>query len=232
MPVPFSLFFERVRLATAIETQQELAAVLGVNRSAVTQAKKRDAVPDKWLLALSRAYGLNPDWLERGEGVVQGAPRIQTSSVAGNDPLEQAGMDAFDEFARVPKVQAMLCAGGGSFETELGVKEYYAFRRNWLERRGDPARMVLMDVTGNSMEPEIKEGDTVLIDQSQGRIIAGGVFALGIEDTVMIKRVEKQPGALILHSDNTDYSSIRLMGEELDQVRIIGKLIWIAREYR
>jgi phage repressor protein C with HTH and peptisase S24 domain len=85
---------------------------------------------------------------------------------------------------------------------------------------------------GNSMEPEIHEGDTVLIDQSQRDIIAGGIYAVGVEDTVMVKRVEKRPGGLALLSDNHDYSPIVLRGEELETVRVIGKVIWLGREYR
>ena len=92
--------------------------------------------------------------------------------------------------------------------------------------------MVLMEVFGNSMEPEIKEGDVVLIDQSRRDILAGGIYAVGVEDTVMVKRVEKMPGALVLRSDNTDYAPITLSGGELDTVRVIGKILWVSREYR
>ena len=89
-----------------------------------------------------------------------------------------------------------------------------------------------MDVFGDSMEPEIKQGDTVLIDQSQKNFLAGAIYAVGVEDTVMVKRLEKRPSALVLLSDNRAYSPIVLQGDELETVRIIGKIVWICREYR
>lgn len=92
--------------------------------------------------------------------------------------------------------------------------------------------MVLMDVFGNSMAPEIKDGDTVLIDQSQIDIIAGTVYAVGVEDTIMIKRIEKHPRKLVLLSDNTENTPIFLSDEEMDRVRIIGKVLLIRRELR
>ena len=92
--------------------------------------------------------------------------------------------------------------------------------------------MVLMDIFGNSMEPELKDGDTVLIDESQKDILAGAVYAVGIDDTIMVKRLEKHPNKLVLHSDNKDYSPIYLQGDEINSVRIIGKIIWICREFR
>jgi phage repressor protein C with HTH and peptisase S24 domain len=92
--------------------------------------------------------------------------------------------------------------------------------------------MVLMDVFGNSMSPEIKDGDMVLIDQSQTDIFAGTVYAVGVEDTIMVKRIEKHPRKLVLLSDNKEYTPIFLSDDEMDRVRIIGKVLWICRELR
>ena len=82
------------------------------------------------------------------------------------------------------------------------------------------------------MAPELKDGDTVLVDESQKAIIAGALYAVGIEDTVMVKRVEKHPNNLVLQSDNKDYAPIFLNESEMNRARIIGKIVWVAREYR
>jgi phage repressor protein C with HTH and peptisase S24 domain len=92
--------------------------------------------------------------------------------------------------------------------------------------------MILIDVYGNSMEPELKDGDTVLIDTSQKEILAGSIYAVGIDDTIMVKRLEKHPGKLVLMSDNKDYETIYLSQSEMDSVRIIGKIVWISRDVR
>jgi phage repressor protein C with HTH and peptisase S24 domain len=92
--------------------------------------------------------------------------------------------------------------------------------------------MVLMDIFGNSMSPELRDGDTVLVDESQKDILSGAMYAVGVEDTIMVKRVEKHPNRLVLLSDNRDYSPIYLQVEEIDSIRIIGKVIWVCREFR
>ena len=97
---------------------------------------------------------------------------------------------------------------------------------------GDADRMVLMDVFGNSMEPELRDGDTVLVDQGQKDVLAGAVFAVGIEDTIMVKRVEKHPNKLVLLSDNTRYAPIYLDEGHRDAVRIIGRVVWACRNFR
>ena len=211
----FDSFFKRVQNATGIQSQNELASVLGVNRSAVSQAKRKGSVPARWILQLSRKFGLNPDWLETGFGR------------SGLTRLDKGG-----EFEKIPKVNARLCAGGGSFEVGSDITAYYAFRSDWLHRKGAARSMVLMDIFGNSMEPELKDGDTVLVDEGQKKIIAGALYAVGIEDTVMVKRLEKHPNILVLRSDNEQYAPIYLEGSDMESARIIGKVVWVGREYR
>jgi len=212
----FANFLQRVYEAAGIDSQTDLARVLGVNRSAVTQARKKGAIPDRWLLQLFRSYGLNPEWLETGNG----------SIFLGTKPRPAT------EYEKIPKVSARLCAGDGSFEVGADIQGYYSFRKAWLSKRGVVDKMVLLDIFGNSMEPEMRDGDTVLVDQSQKNILAGAIFALGIEDTIMVKRVEKHPNKLVLRSDNRNYAPIYFEGQEADQVRILGKVIWVCREIR
>jgi len=212
----FDNFLKRVFETTGVNSQSELAEALDINRSAITQARKKDAIPSKWLLQLFRRYGLNPDWVETGNGqafIHEGTP----------DP---------PDFIEIPKVEARLCAGGGSFEVGSDILGFYSFKKNWLRSKGSPGKMVLMDIFGNSMAPEMKDGDTVLIDQEQNNILSGAIYAVGVEDTIMVKRVEKHPNTLVLLSENKDYAPIHLKSGESGSLRIIGKVIWICRELR
>ncbi|MCK5683968.1 S24 family peptidase, partial [bacterium] len=136
------------------------------------------------------------------------------------------------EFKYIPKVAARLSAGTGSFDVEDNITDYLSFQTKWLAKKGSANSMVAMEVFGQSMEPVIREGDTVLIDQAQNIIIAGVIYAVGVEDTILIKRLEKHPEKLVLSSDNKNYEPIYIKKEEANKVRIIGKVIWSCREYR
>jgi phage repressor protein C with HTH and peptisase S24 domain len=212
--IKFEPFIKRIFEETGISSQSELATILNVNRSAITQARNKQSIPEKWLLKLYRIYGLNPEWLENG---------------IGEKNLKKIDDDSFKN---IPKVTARLCAGGGSFESGSDIEGYYSFKRDWLQTKGSPDKMVMMDIFGNSMEPEMRDGDTILIDESQKDIIAGTVYAVGIDDTIMVKRVEKHPNKLVLLSDNISYNPIYLQGIEMNSIRIIGKVLWICRELR
>jgi phage repressor protein C with HTH and peptisase S24 domain len=212
----FTSFYKRVADAAGITSLSELADILGLNRSSITQARKKDAIPATWLLQLFRRYGLNPDWLEKGREPKYLRPELDNDAA----------------FHTIAKVEARLCAGAGSFDVSSQTVGHFSFRKSWLRAKGQASQMVLMDVFGNSMTPEIKDGDMVLVDQSQRNILAGAIYAVGIEDTIMVKRIEKHPRKLVLLSDNKAYAPIFLTGEEIDSVRIIGKVIWIGRELR
>jgi len=207
----FDIFLKRLCDHTDIRSQSDLANALNISRSAITQAKKNDSIPQKWFNELSRKFDLNPRWLEYGAG-----------STFSN---------ANDTFVQIPKVKARLSAGGGSFETKAEIAEFYSFRADWLNKKGRPKDMVLMDIIGNSMEPELKEGDTVLIDQFQKAVLAGAIFAVGLADTIVVKRLERRPEELILLSENKNYPPTCFRGEEMNGVRIIGKVIWSCREF-
>ncbi len=64
----FQEFLERVKTATDIRTQGNLADMLGVRQATVSDAKKRNSVPAEWLMKLYRSHKLNPVWLADGIG--------------------------------------------------------------------------------------------------------------------------------------------------------------------
>ncbi|MBQ8172769.1 MAG: helix-turn-helix domain-containing protein [Mailhella sp.] len=133
----------------------------------------------------------------------------------------------------VPEVGARLAAGRGSLETTGDVRNYFSFRHDWISRKGNPDEMVLMRVCGNSMEPDIRHGDIVLVDQGKKQIYGHAIYAVGINEEIYIKQVETLPGGtLVLRSRNPEYEPIHvdLRGDLADSVRVIGRIIWHCRE--
>ena len=214
----FEIFIRRAFKALKISSQNRLAILLGINRAGITQAKNKGVVPDKWILELYRRYGINPDWIETGKGKIFIA--------------ERNGKIIIPKYKGVPHVKARLCAGDGSFEVDENIRDYWMFRTEWLKSKGVASDMILIDIHGNSMEPELKDRDTVMIDTSRKEILAGAIYGVGIEDTIMVKRIEKHPGKLVLISDNKDYEPVYLSQDEMGSVRIIGKVVWISRDVR
>jgi phage repressor protein C with HTH and peptisase S24 domain len=88
--------------------------------------------------------------------------------------------------------------------------------------------MVLIKVSGDSMEPTLLNGDLVLVDRGRDYLDPqGGVYAIALDDVIMIKRVQPTGDRVRIISDNKMYEPFEV---KADQVRVNGKVIWFARE--
>ena len=66
--MPFQDAYERILQSTDLRTQTDVAALLGVKQSSISEAKRRNHIPDSWILTLFNKKGLNPSWIRTGEG--------------------------------------------------------------------------------------------------------------------------------------------------------------------
>lgn len=62
----FEQQFARVQEVTGTRTQIELAEILGIRQSSISDANRRQSVPDSWLLLLLEKYSTNPAWVRTG----------------------------------------------------------------------------------------------------------------------------------------------------------------------
>jgi phage repressor protein C with HTH and peptisase S24 domain len=129
----------------------------------------------------------------------------------------------------VPRLNVHLSAGGGKDQVELDfVKQSpQAFRAEWIrERRLKPNKLAAMIASGNSMEPAIYGGDSLLIDTSQVEVADGLVYALWYDGGERVKRLFRLPGGgLRIKSDNPDHGTIELGPDYAGHVRIIGRVV-------
>ena len=243
---------DRLLQGAGLRRDSQLAELLGVSPQAVSQARRKGRIPDGWVIKVAAQFGLSTDWIFFGKkpgaetSASVAAPQEQSKDDSQRADTDQrrsrgrsfygevpAGSDENIDVVMVPLVGARLAAGRGSLETEGEVQSYFSFRSDWLCRKGDPDKMVLMKVCGDSMEPDIRHGDMVLVDQGKTQIYGHAIYAMGINEEIYVKQVETLPGGtLVLRSRNPEYEPIRvdLRGDLADSVRVIGRVIWCCRE--
>ena len=72
------------------------------------------------------------------------------------------------EYVRRYADDVRLAAGSGTTVENENVAGYVAFRRDWMRRHGLRAeRCSLVDVTGDSMEPELFDGDSLSANMTE-----------------------------------------------------------------
>ena len=100
-------------------------------------------------------------------------------------------------------------------------------RENYLEIRSDLRADFCLVAKGDSMiGARILDGDIVFI-RKQEAVNNGEIAAVIIEDEATLKRVYYYPeqGKLILQAENPKYEPFVYLGEELNQIKILGKAV-------
>lgn len=189
--------------------------------------------------ALSRLIGRNPAYIH--QYVTRGTPRrlaerdrrVLARFFGVPETMLGAPEDAAPaRHVAVPRLDVSASAGPGALvegETPLG---HLAFDPAWLRRigSGDPARLSLVRVSGDSMAPTLADGEEILVDGGDGAgRLRDGIYVLRIDDALVVKRIALRPDgrALSVLSDNPaapdwpDCDPARL--------RIVGRVVWAAR---
>lgn len=64
----FDAQLKRLMLVTETTSLSGLARYLGVRQSAVSDARRRGAMPAEWFIGLMQIMNLNPEWILTGKG--------------------------------------------------------------------------------------------------------------------------------------------------------------------
>ena len=154
---------------------------------------------------------------------------VQSLSSVGRG--EDATENLANEFSMVVKKKGAISAGPGLTPTDQ-VDFQLAFRNDWLEKYGGVNQLVALEVEGDSMAPELKEKDVVLINKNIKEVsLGGGIYAIKWKGNILVKRLQVNPqtGTVLIKSDNPSYETLET---NLDDIEIEGKIIWFGREIR
>lgn len=95
--------------------------------------------------------------------------------------------------------------------------------------RGKPSDFLLINVRGDSMEPDFRQGDQIIVDKRDRSPAQPGPFAIwdGEWNEYVVKNVERsRDGEVRIFSSNSKYSSSVV---ESENTKIIGRPVWFGR---
>lgn len=184
------------------------------------------------LSRLSRLIGRNPAYIQ--QHVMRGSPRrldeqdretiaaflgIDEEMLGGRAP-RMVGVARFD--------LAASAGPGGMTEIEAPRAALMLPPETLAGLGVRAADASMIRVAGDSMVPTLWPGDDILVDAGQTCVRGkGGVYVLRLDDVLMVKRVARGTGRLIVTSDNPEAPS---PGEVAgDRVAIVGRVVWVSR---
>jgi phage repressor protein C with HTH and peptisase S24 domain len=193
------------------ESQSDFANKIGVSIAGFRNWLDESSEPKIAALArIAELTGADLNWLIMGE------------------PGKGEGKGS--EFAMVKELDVLASAGAGALnqESQTGL---VSFRRDWLRERGiNPNAATVISAWGDSMEPTIRSGDTLLVDNSIDRIRDEGIYVLVVGGLTIVKRLMVAAnGDLRLSSDNPQFGSEIIKKQDLSDLHVAGRVMWFGR---
>jgi phage repressor protein C with HTH and peptisase S24 domain len=105
-------------------------------------------------------------------------------------------------------------AGEGIYNYVIETVDTISLDRNFFRTNIDTNKVKGIQVDGDSMEPTLKDGDYVLIDENI-KFGVNGIYAIQYGGQILIKRLQfKMDGTVLIISDNQKYESETFNPEE------------------
>ena len=150
-------------------------------------------------------------------------PKPRRSRAPDGSPVPLAG---------IPEVEVEASAGPGALAYEhVSEKARWFLPESMIRYEGGavPDAIRVLRVRGESMEPELSEGDRLLVDTSNRVPATGEMFVLWDGNGLVVKRVDHaaaEEPALLLKSANPDYADYTALAGD---VHVVGKVLWTVK---
>lgn len=123
--------------------------------------------------------------------------------------------------------------GNGVFQFST-KREQIAVPKSALFKNFAPGKQYfVINAMGNSMEPVFYDKDKLIVENYDGeQIIDNRPYLFCYKDEIFIKRLAKNVDQLMIISENKDYDTRKLSGDQLKDVSIIGLVVGLMRDFR
>lgn len=224
-------------------TQEKLAAELGdgVTQGAVSHFMNgRTALSVNAAVVFAKALevpvsDISPTLAAQIGKMAASLPDMRPSHRDTDDiRVSPRSFDLNDEpgYTGVLQLTARGSTGDGDDNPHVEIRGVMAFKSAWLRANNlNQKHLDVIYASGNSMEPTINDGDVLLVDESKVEPKDGQIFAMQSESkgTIVKRLVKSDFEGWIIRSDNPDktrYGDETLRDGEINEVRIIGRVVW------
>ena len=207
--------------------QSEMARYIGVSPQAVQKWVAGESEPRGKNLDLAAEFlGVTPAHLKfgivldqhPGDTVAIPPGMMRVRAVGDDDP----GM------TQIMKVTLKVQAGitGFRVEPEHHDGKTMSVPTDWVRgERFVASDLLAITVRGESMEPSLFDGDVIVVNTGDKKLVDGMVYAVNYEGEVVVKRMMRDAGMWWLSSDNLDQRKYHRKSCKGAECIIIGKVV-------
>ncbi|ALR95787.1 S24 family peptidase [Vibrio alginolyticus] len=182
-------------------TQKAIATLVGVSNVAVSRWELGHSIPaGEALSKLADILECSSEWLLNG--------------------------NQFDEVAMVDFFSDISAAAGNGNYNYHEVSEKTPIPKWIVDQQPCSNKVCCIRVTGNSMEPVLKNGSIIALNPCMKTIKDGMMYVIRQDDLLRVKILIETPDSLIVRSYNRDFSDEIYPKSGENNVEIIGQVFW------
>ena len=209
LEIAIKRFGSAAKLAEAANTSPAYLSQIR-NRTPESKTGRPKMMGDAMARKIEAALGEPEGWMDRshlfkGAGGESNGQDI-TALVPGAKRVHAAGPDD-PSMTQIMKVRIKVQAGitGFQVEPEHYDGETQGVPTSWIQREGLHKESLLsIVVRGDSMEPGLYDGDTIVVNTADKQLVSGFVYVVNYEGEAVVKRMLRDAGQWWLASDNPD----------------------------
>lgn len=197
-------------------------------KSLFSQLKSNGSFGERVARRLEVQYDMGIGFLDREAGASAVPPKSDlTELVPGAKRVHVSGPDD-PTMTQIMKVKLKVQAGVTGFQTEpehyegetLGVPTSWVLREG-LRREA----LISIIVRGDSMEPSLYDGDSIVVNTADKALVSGFVYVVNYEGEAIVKRLLRDAGQWWLVSDNVDQRKYHRQLCKGVECIVVGKVI-------
>ena len=202
----------------------------------VTPARIKSAREDLKLTKreLAKRIGVHESSINKYEKGLVDIPLSKISELARVLRVTEAYLMGWEEKSEQPpqglKIPVLgTVAAGIPISAVEDILDYEEVPQSW-ENQGE---FFGLRIKGDSMKPDINNGDTVIVRQQSTANNGDVVIALVNGDEATCKKFEKLDNGIMLISNNSEYSPMYFSNEEVatKPVIIVGRVVELRRKF-
>lgn len=201
-------------------SQEELAEHINVTKSTISQWERSLFYPKhKHINTLSSYFNVSTKQLIH---------EVVEHLSEGEQGTLKSDCDCFDDLKKIPYLSSIHAAAGDGCLNETSEYEFELIHLKELPLRRSYEDLFCINVSGDSMEPVLKNGSLVVIDTDNKDIVDGGMYVFVQEDVLRVKLFSHEKQKLKIESYNRRYKDEYYDSEEFCSLYIVGKVVFYA----
>lgn len=167
-------------------SQEALADKIGISKRTLINYEKEEQEPTvSTIINIAKFCTIDELWLLTGKN------ENNTNNTVNSYQIDVLNIKA--------------SAGTGIENQIVEVIDTILLDKNLFKTPINPAKIKLIQVSGDSMFPTLHDGDFVIIDETKAYGV-DGIYAINLHNQILIKRLKfKLDGTIQIISDNKDY---------------------------